>query len=118
MTDSYTPALKPGAVLQVFGDGTVSVVDPSAGNINVVGTLPKFAMVSSVEASNVSFGDNIYDELKLTMVWHDIGELSSSRFVPPFPGHSKGTAGRLHGTLNTSSGCLSDANDSARCVNN
>jgi len=91
ITDLPTLTLKPGVVLQVLGDGTVSVVDPSTGNIDVVGALPKSTMVSSVDASNVRFDDNIHDESKLTAVWNDIGKFStsSSKFVPDFPGLSK-----------------------------
>lgn len=44
--DSTLP-LNSGVVFQVLDDGTVSVVDPSNGSTNVVGVLPKSAMVSS-----------------------------------------------------------------------
>jgi hypothetical protein len=53
MADGSTLALKPGVLFQVHDDGTVSVVNPSSGTLDVVGNLPKSSVLPPLETSKV-----------------------------------------------------------------
>ena len=84
MANNSTLALKPGSVFRVLDDGTVSVVDPSSGSMDMVGPLPKSSMVSSVGSSKVRFNGNPYNRAEtdddVTRSPAKFGT-SSSRFV-------------------------------------
>ena len=80
MANDSTLAVNPGALFQIHDDGTVSVVNPSIGTIDIVGDLAtgSSSLRSTVENSKSRLNGDYPTELRLTAISHDPGKSSTS----------------------------------------